>query len=96
MSASRFPQELLRAQRQVWASEAASRAFVLAGPDSPVAQWPLPRQEEYRRLRAAHEQALRAVREHPLMVDAIEDHHWAATIQALSAAARAEERMAAA
>jgi hypothetical protein len=79
MSVSRFPQELVRAQRQVWACEEASRAFVLAGPDSPVAQWPLP-----------------AVREHPLMADAIEDHHWSATIQALSAAARAEERMAAA
>jgi hypothetical protein len=96
MSVSRFPQELLRAQRQVWACEAASRAFVLAGPDSPLGQWPLPRQEEYRRLRAAHEQALRAVREHPLMADAIEDHHWAVTIQALSAAARAEEQLAAA
>ena len=54
MSVSRFPQELLRAQRQVWACEAASRAFVLAGPDSPLGQWPLPRQEEYRRLRTAH------------------------------------------
>ncbi|WP_042405169.1 hypothetical protein [Streptacidiphilus carbonis] len=96
MSASRFPQELLLAQRQVWACEAASRAFVLAGPDSPVARWPLPRQEEYRRLRAAHDQALRTVREHPLMADAIDDHRWAATTRALSAAARAEEQMAAA
>ncbi|MHA6759528.1 hypothetical protein [Streptacidiphilus sp. PAMC 29251] len=89
-SGSRFPGDLVRAQQQVWASEAATRAFVLDGPSSPVVAWPLPRQAEYQRLRGAQEAAQQAVREHPLMAAAIADHHWTATLRALWQAARVD------
>ncbi|MBC3844338.1 hypothetical protein GXW82_41815 [Streptacidiphilus sp. 4-A2] len=91
MSATRFPAELVRAQRQVWAYEAASRDFVLAGPDSPVGSWPLPRRTEYRRLRESLEQARRQLQQHPLMAAAIADRRWAATARALSRAAAEEQ-----
>lgn len=87
-SGDRFPRDLVRAQQRVWACEAATRAFVLAGPSSPLAAWPLPRQAEYQRLRGEQEAAQRAVREHPLMAHAIADHHWTATLRALWQVAR--------
>ena len=87
-SGARFPRDLVRAQQQVWACEAATRAFVLAGPSSPLTAWPLPRQAEYQRLRGEQEEAQRAVREHPVMAGAIADHHWTATVRALWQAAR--------
>ena len=87
-SGSRFPRELVRAQQQVWACEAATRAFVLDGPSSPVVAWPLPRQAEYQRLRGEREAAQQVVREHPVMAAAIADHHWTATLRALWQAAR--------
>jgi len=87
VSTTRFPAELVRAQQQVRAYEAASRAFVLAGPDTPVGCWPLPRQTEYRRLRESLQQARRQVQEHPLMAAAIADRRWSATARALSRAA---------
>jgi len=87
VSANRFPAELVRAQQQVWAHEAASRAFVLAGPDSPVGCWPLPRQTEYRRLRESLRQARQQVEQHPLMAAAIADHRWSAMARALARAA---------
>jgi hypothetical protein len=87
-SGTRFPRDLVSAQQRVWACEAETRAFVLAGPSSPVVAWPLPRQAEYQRLRDAQQAAQRAVREHPLMAGAIADHHWTATLRALWQAAR--------
>ena len=90
-SGTRFPRDLVNAQRTVWACEAATRAFVLDGPSSPVADWPLPRQTEFLHLRAAQESAQLAVREHPLMAAAIADHHWASTLRALCEAAREPE-----
>ena len=87
-SGTRFPRDLVRAQQHVWACEAATRAFVLDGPSSPVVAWPLPRQAEYARLRGAQEAAQRAVREHPLMAGAIAGHHWTATLRALWQVAR--------
>ena len=87
-SGARFPRDLVRAQQRVWACEAATRAFVLDGPSSPVTAWPLPRQGEFLRLRADQEAAQRAVREHPLMAAAIADRHWTATVRALCEAAR--------
>jgi hypothetical protein len=88
ISGTRFPSDLVRAQQQVWACEVATRAFVLDGPSSPVAAWPLPRQAEYARLRGAQLEAQRAVREHPLIAGAIADHHWTATLRALWHVAR--------
>ncbi len=90
VAASWFPCELVQAQRQVWACEAATRAFVLAGPDQPVVHWPLPRQAEYRRLRNAQRQAQREVETHPLMASAIAEHRWSVTVRALWRAAREE------
>lgn len=83
----RFPIELVRAQQRVWVCEASTRAFVLAGPDVPVVNWPLPRQIEFARLRAAQRAAQAEVEQHPLIASAIADHHWAATIHALRRAA---------
>jgi hypothetical protein len=82
-----FPIELVRAQQRVWACEASTRAFVLAGPDAPVVDWSLPRQIEFARLRAAQRAAQAEVEQHPLIASAIADHHWAATIRALRQAA---------
>src|SRR4051812_37781957 len=87
-SGSRFPGDLVRAQQSVWACEAATRAFVLDGPSSPLTAWPQSRQAEYRRLRAAQEEAQRAVREHPLMAEAIAAPRWRAPLRALWQAAR--------
>ena len=96
MSATRFPEELVRAQQRVWAYETASRAFVLAGPDTPVRCWPLPRQTQYRRLRESLQQARQQVQQHPLMAAAIADRRWAATARALARAAEDIPRWAAA
>lgn len=82
-SGTRFPRDLVTAQHLVWACEATTRAFVLDGPSCPVAEWPLPRQTEFLRLRAAQESAQLAVREHPVMAAAIADHRWASTLRAL-------------
>jgi hypothetical protein len=84
---NRFPAELVRAQQRVWAYEAASRDFVLAGPDTPVGSWPLPRQTEYRRLRESLRQAREQLRQHPLTAAAIADRHWSAMARALARAA---------
>jgi hypothetical protein len=89
-SGARFPSDLVRAQQQVWAREAATRAFVLDGPSSPMVAWPLLRQAEYHYLRAAQQEAQRAVIEHPVMAEAIADHHWTPTLRALCHAAREE------
>ena len=87
MSATRFPAELVRTQQRVWAYEAASRDFVLSGPDTPVGGWPLRRQTEYRRLRESLRQAREQLRQHPLMAAAIADRHWTAMARALARAA---------
>jgi hypothetical protein len=87
VSGTRFPVDLVRAQQRVWAYEAASRDFVLSGPDTPVGRWPLPRQTHYRRLRESLRQARLQVEQHPLMAAAIADRRWAATARALALAA---------
>lgn len=75
----------------MWACEAATRAFVLAGPDAPVTSWPLPRQVEYTRLRAAQRIAQLELEQHPLIAAAIADRHWNATARHLRQAAREPE-----
>lgn len=80
----------------MWAYESASRDFVLAGPDSPVSGWPLPRQTEYRRLREALCQARERLRQHPLMAAAIADRRWSAMARALARAAEDQPAQAAA
>ncbi|QMU78577.1 hypothetical protein GXW83_25585 [Streptacidiphilus sp. PB12-B1b] len=88
--------DLVRAQQRVWAYEAASRDFVLSGPDTPVGCWPLPRQTRYRRLRESLEQARRQVEQHPVMAAAIADRRWAAAARALARAAQDDPQQAAA
>ena len=96
MSGTRFPEELVHAQQRVWAYEAASRAFVLASPDTPVRCWPLPRQTQYRRLRESLQQARQQVEQPPLMAAAIAARRWAVTARALARAAEDTPRRAAA
>ena len=66
-------------------------AWILSGPATAPASWPLPRQAEYRRLTGVVRGARRAVEDHPVMVAAMARGKWDVTAKALRQAAREAE-----
>ena len=91
MPVCRFPPDLIALQRAVWRAQEARVAWILSGPATAPASWPLPRQAEYRRLTGAVREARRAVEDHPVMAGAIGRGEWAAAAKALRLAAREAE-----
>jgi hypothetical protein len=87
----RIPSDLIALQREAYQASLRLYAWILAGPGTPPALWPLPRQREYLHLRAVQEEARQAVEEHPVMADAIARGRWDVTARALRDATREAE-----
>lgn len=66
-------------------------SWLLAGPSTPPARWPLRRRAEYGRLTGAVRGARRAVEDHPVVAAAIARGEWDRMARALRDAAREGE-----